>query len=98
MDEEIDMRDECRDDENPLVAENHILEAVYLAPGDTHHRKKYSAESHRRLDYPSVERELRTRQEGAEYRADKSSDNMKRTPEHEQTEYVRSQVPDVSVG
>ena len=80
VDEEIDVGDEGWDDEYPLVTDNHILESVYLPPRYTHHSEKYSAESHRRLYDTSVERQLRTREEGAEYRADKSSEYMKRTP------------------
>ena len=55
VDEEIDVGDEGRYDEYPLVTDNHVLESVYLPPRDTHHRKKYSAESHRRLYDTSVE-------------------------------------------
>ena len=45
MDEEIDVGDEGGDDENPLVAPEHITEAVDASPGDAYHCKENAGEA-----------------------------------------------------
>lgn len=101
--EEIDVWDESRDNQNPLVAQNHVTEAVNLTPRDTHHCKEnariavgwFGQSFNATLHNAVVDGE--GWQERTDNRNQICGHQMQGATEHEQTQAVCTQVPDIGV-